>query len=131
MSFPRLLSAVLWFGLIVTFQSHATVLVPAGSIWKYLDDGSDQGIAWRTIDYEDDGWLSGPAQLGYGDGDEATTVEFGPDEDSKYVTTYFRHVFELTDTNGLTNLVVRLLRDDGGIVYLNGVEVFRHNMPTN
>ena len=123
------LTAALWVGLIVTFQCHATVLAPAGSIWKYLDDGSDQGTAWRSIDYEDDGWLSGPAQLGYGDGDEATTVEFGPDEDNKYITTYFRHVFELTDTNGLTNLVLRLLRDDGAIVYLNGVEVFRHNMP--
>jgi hypothetical protein len=119
----------LCLGCIVTFQCHAA-LVPAGSTWKYLDDGSDQGTAWRSIDYEDDGWLSGPAQLGYGDGDEATVVEFGPDEDNKYITTYFRHIFELTDTNGITNLVVRLLRDDGGIVYLNGVEVFRSNMPT-
>lgn len=125
---PR--AVVLWVCLIVTTQCHATILVPAGSVWKYLDDGTDQGIAWRSIDYEDDGWLSGPAQLGYGDGDEATTVEFGSDEDDKYITTYFRHVFELTDTNGLTNLIVRLLRDDGGIVFLNGVEIFRHNMPT-
>jgi hypothetical protein len=113
----------------VSAQAAGLVLVPAGSVWKYLDDGSDQGTAWRSIDYEDDGWPQGPAQLGYGDGDEATVVDFGPDEDDKFLTTYFRHVFELTDTNGLTNLTVRLLRDDGGVVYLNGVEIFRSNMP--
>lgn len=110
-------------------RAAGLALVPAGSVWKYLDDGSDQGTAWRSIDFEDDGWAQGPAQLGYGDGDEATVVGFGPDEDDKYLTTYFRHVFELTDTNGLTNLTVRLLRDDGGVVYLNGVEIFRSNMP--
>ena len=26
-------------------------------------------------------------------------------------------------------MIVELLRDDGGIVYLNGVEIFRSNMP--
>ena len=26
--------------------------------------------------FDDDGWASGPAQLGYGDGDEATVVDF-------------------------------------------------------
>src|SRR5688572_33288115 len=105
------------------------VLVPAGSTWKYLDDGSNQSNAWQTIDYEDDGWEAGPAQLGYGDGDEATIVSYGPDADNKYITTYFRHVFEVADLTGITNVVVRLLRDDGGIVYLNGVEVLRVNMP--
>src|SRR5439155_21294515 len=29
-----------------------------------------------------------------------------------------------------TNALARLLRDDGGVVYLNGTEVFRSNMPT-
>ena len=44
--------------------------------------------------------------------------------------TYFRRAFEISNPGSISNLVVRLLRDDGGIVYLNGVEVFRSNMPT-
>ncbi|MCI0744792.1 MAG: metallophosphoesterase [Verrucomicrobia subdivision 3 bacterium] len=120
------LLTITFFGFQTAFSA---VLVPAGSVWKYLDDGSNQSNAWQTIEFEDDGWESGPAQLGYGDGDEATIVSFGTNANSKFITTYFRHVFEVADLTGITNVTVRLQRDDGGIVYLNGVEIFRSNMP--
>jgi hypothetical protein len=107
----------------------AAPLVQWGSVWKYLDNGTDQSNAWRSVDYEDDGWSSGPAQLGYGDGDEATEVGWGTNASSKYITTYFRQWFSVPDPSALTNLVLRLLRDDGAIVYINGVEVYRSNMP--
>ena len=54
--------------------SAATVtLVPTGSAWKYLDNGSNQGTAWRSTAFNDSGWAWGPAELGYGDGGEATS----------------------------------------------------------
>jgi hypothetical protein len=104
--------------------------VPTGSVWKYLDNGSDQGTAWRAASFNDSTWRSGPAQLGYGDGDEATTVGFGPDANNKFITTYFRRAFNVTNSSLFTNLTLRVLRDDGAVVYLNGVEVWRTNMPT-
>jgi len=104
-------------------------LVAAGSVWKYLDNGSDQGTAWYGIGFDDTGWASGPAELGYGDGDEATVVSYGPDSNNKYITTYFRHTFGVSDPSKHQNLLLRILRDDGAVVYLNGVEVFRTNMP--
>jgi hypothetical protein len=107
-----------------------TAIVPPGSAWKYLDDGSDQGTAWRTLLFDDSAWPTGLAQLGYGDGDEATTNSFGPDPNNKIITYYYRHVFVVPDAALYTNLMIKLLRDDGGIVYLNGVEIFRSNMPT-
>jgi hypothetical protein len=103
-------------------------LVAQGATWKYLDDGSDQGTAWRGSGFNDAAWDSGPAQLGYGDGDEATVVNDGPDND-RFITTYFRHSFNVTNAANYTNLFVRLLRDDGAVGYLNGAELFRHNMP--
>jgi hypothetical protein len=103
-------------------------LVAQGANWKYLDDGSDQGTAWRTTGFNDAAWDSGLAQLGYGDGDEATVVNDGPDSD-RFITTYFRRSFNVTNAANYTNLLVRLLRDDGAVGYLNGVELFRHNMP--
>lgn len=106
-----------------------TALVPAGSVWKYLDDGSDQGTAWREVGFIDTAWRSGPAQLGYGDGDEATVIGFGPQSNAKYVTAYFRHSFQVAGVGRVSQLTVRLLRDDGAVVYLNGTEVFRSNMP--
>jgi len=105
-------------------------LVPAGSVWKYLDNGTDQSTAWRATDFNDSGWASGPAQLGYGDGDERTVVNSGP-TNNHYITTYFRRWFLATNPALFTNLTVRLLRDDGGVVYLNGVEIFRSNMPVD
>jgi hypothetical protein len=95
-----------------------------------LDNGSDQGTAWRALGFIDGSWASGPAQLGYGDGDEATVVSFGPDLNNKYVTTYFRRNFTVQDPARVQNLILNLLRDDGAVVYINGQEVFRVGMPT-
>lgn len=104
-------------------------LVPQGSVWKYLDDGSDQGMAWQTPGFDDDPWSSGRAQLGYGDGDEATVVSFGPNPNQRFITTYFRHTFQVADPGAITFLNLRVLRDDGFVAYLNGTEVARNNLP--
>ncbi len=104
-------------------------ILAAGSTWKYLDNGSDQGTAWIATNFNDTAWASGPAQLGYGEGDEATIISFGPNASAKYTTTYFRRAFTVANPALYTNLSVNVLRDDGVIVFLNGVEVFRSNMP--
>ena len=106
-------------------------LVPTGAVWKYLDNGSNPGNAWRSNSFNDAAWKSGSAQFGYGDGDEATVVSFGPNATNKYITTYFRRSFPVFDTNLVSSLTARLLRDDGAVVYLNGAEVWRNNLPTN
>ncbi len=108
-------------------------LVASNSVWKYLDNGSDQGTAWTTAGFDDSQWASGPAELGYGDDvelrPEATVVGYGPDANNKYVTTYFRHYFTVYEPSQITNLVVRLMRDDGAVVYLNGNEIVRDGVP--
>ena len=130
------MSKKIYFLLLLFVLSFSTrlnaqeVFIPKGAEWKYLDDGSDQGTAWQELDFDDSGWASGPAQLGYGDGDEATVVSYGPSSSNKYITTYFRHSFELSDISDLNALLVKLLRDDGAVVYLNGTEIVRSNMPS-
>ncbi len=106
-----------------------TALVTAGSTWKYLDNGSNQGTAWRASGFDDSAWPSGPAQLGYGDGDEATVVSYGANASSKFITTYFRKSFNVADPAAFTGLTLRLKRDDGVVVFLNGTEVHRDNLP--
>jgi hypothetical protein len=110
------------------FLDVNTPLVPKGAMWKFLDNGTDQGTAWRGPGFNDNAWASGPAQLGFGDGDEATVINGGPST-NRFVTTYFRRSFVATPA-AFSNLSLRVLRDDGAIVFLNGVEVFRSNMPT-
>jgi uncharacterized repeat protein (TIGR01451 family) len=109
----------------------AITLLAAGSSWKYLDNGSEQGVAWRGLTFDDGDWDSGPAQLGYGDGDEITEVSFGGNPNAKFITTYFRTSFVVEDATKLTNAVVHLLRDDGAAVYLNGTQVVRSNLAVN
>ncbi|OQP59556.1 hypothetical protein A3860_37215 [Niastella vici] len=105
-----------------------TVLIPAGATWKYLDNGSNQGTAWRATSFNDGSWASGPAQLGYGDGDEATVVKYGPQSDNKYTTTYFRKTISVADASVFSNYTLQVKRDDGIVVYVNGVEKYRNNM---
>lgn len=105
-----------------------TTLVSAEAQWKYLDDGSDQGVAWRQRAFDDTAWAVGAAQLGYGDGDEQTVVSYGPDADNRYVTTYFRKTFEVDPAVVFETLTLKLVFDDGAAVYLNGVEIARLNL---
>lgn len=109
--------------------SQRTTLVGENAVWKYLDNGTDPGPAWKQGTFNDSSWSSGPAQLGYGDGDEATVVGFGGNPNNKFVTTYFRRQFVVTNPAAFTGFELELLRDDGAVVYLNGVEIFRSNMP--
>ena len=109
--------------------STGTTIVPSGSSWRYLDNGSNQGTAWRARTFADTAWKQGNAQLGYGDGDESTVVSFGPNANQKYVTTYFRRQFTV-DPSTLGTVTLQLKRDDGAVVYLNGTEIVRSNMPT-
>jgi hypothetical protein len=116
-----------------------TALVPKHATWKYLDNGSNQGTAWRAVAFNDASWASGPAPLGYGDSDEVTTVDCGPGaagvcspgngQSNNYITTYFRKSFTVSDPSRFSSLTLRLHRDDGAVVYLNGTELVRSNMP--
>ncbi|MGI9245065.1 MAG: metallophosphoesterase, partial [Verrucomicrobiales bacterium] len=106
-----------------------TPLIARGATWSYLDDGSDQGTAWADPAFDDSGWSQGAAQLGYGDGDEETVVSFGSNSSSKHITTYFRHTFTVTDAASIPALELGLNRDDGAVVYLNGIELRRDNLP--
>ena len=108
--------------------------VPAGSVWNYLDDGSNQGTAWRSPVFDDSSWESGSAQLGYGDGDEATVIDFVDTDPitpgiQKNLTTYFRHTFNLADVSNISSAVIRLKVDDGASVFLNETEIIRENLP--
>jgi len=109
-------------------SAQDVLLIPFGSTWKYLDNGSNQGTAWRATAFNDAAWASGPAELGYGDGDEATVVSYGPSSSAKYITTYFRHSFTITDQSAHRGYLLRLKKDDGAIVYANGTEVMRANV---
>ena len=86
-------------------------------------------FAWYAPDYDASAWLSGPAELGYGDGDEATVTQSQGIFGQRITTQYFRHEFTPGDLTEFDQLTLTMLRDDGAVVYLNGAELGRTNMP--
>jgi len=110
-------------------SSISTQLVSKGSVWAYDDDGSVDSD-WRDLQYDASSWDNGPGQLGYGDDDEQTVVSYGSNHRKKHVTTWFRHEFEVDDPGLLDTVTLSLMRDDGAVVYLNGAEVARDNLPS-
>jgi phosphodiesterase/alkaline phosphatase D-like protein len=108
-----------------------TRVISQGSVWKYLDNGGDQGTAWSQPTFNDSGWASGPGKLGYEDG-AVTVLRQGPDgmtSATKFITYYFRQSFTVPDATKVALLTANVLRDDGVVIYLNGVEAGRSNMP--
>ena len=100
-----------------------------GEEWRYYDLAMEpplqfpDSIAWFEPDYVDSLWSVDTAQLGYGDGDEATVIS------DTTLTAYFRYSFHVSDSADLGAVELNLLYDDGAVVYLNGTEVWRVNMP--
>ncbi|NCG26162.1 MAG: hypothetical protein GWP42_01285 [Verrucomicrobiales bacterium] len=117
------------------FINGATVtdeLIPKESVWKYLDDGSNQGTLWQSPEFDDSSWEEGRAELGYGDGAsgaEGTLLSYGSVGSDKHVTTYFRRTFQVDEASEIMSIDLGLRRDDGAVVYLNGKEIWRSAMP--
>lgn len=119
----------------------AETVIPAGAVWRWFTSAAGLGASeivpghpswstsdWKHPDFVDLTWSQGPGQLGYGEGDEATKVPFGPDASAKWITAYFRHRFTVSNPATIVAATLQLRRDDGAIVYLNGREVARQSI---
>lgn len=117
--------------ILLTFYSAAinaqVNLVDLGASWKYFDQAAEpnpQGNQdWFENGFDDSDWDIGPAQLGYGDQDESTLIN------NNTKTAYFRHEFNFTNPQNIFQLNLQLVYDDGAVIYINGTEWNRINMP--
>ena len=113
------------------FLADAETLFSAGSEWSYSDRGDPGTTDWREFGFDDSGWSNGVGAFAYGSGTQIgttlSTVDAGGDN---LLTAYFRKAFFLTNAAEVVALKVDLRRDDGAVVYVNGVETLRDNMPS-
>jgi uncharacterized repeat protein (TIGR01451 family) len=124
-------------GVYIDIDNVSTPLFSLGSPWKWHADGSLPAADWNTTTYSDATWNTGNGELGYGDGDETTCIPYGCNGDicnpttncGKYITYYFRKDINIPSLAGIGNFIFNYKRDDGIVVYVNGTEVFRENMP--
>jgi len=107
-----------------------SILINRELVWKYSDSGTDLGNSWIAANFNETSWKSGQAELGYGDNDEKTVIGYGADSNNKYITSYFRKSFVLNNKQKVSGLTLLLKCDDGAVIYLNGSEIQRYNMPS-
>lgn len=117
-------SAIAYNGGVTT----SSPIIP-GSAWTYLDGGVAPAAGWADPGFAATGWKTGAGEFGYGEGDESTVLDYGPDAGNKAITSYFRRTFSVADPSRAVGLTLRLKVDDGAVIYINGHEAARRNMP--
>ncbi|HNP98419.1 MAG TPA: fibronectin type III domain-containing protein, partial [Bacteroidia bacterium] len=100
-----------------------TSIVPANAVFKYYDAGADPGTGWKLASFNDASWAQGAAELGFGD-NPVTKLKTGK------MTYYFRRTVNIATPSQYSSFIMKVRRDDGIIVYVNGTEVYRNNMPS-
>ncbi len=115
-------------------SSQTTVtLVAPNSTWQYYDQGSLDGQNWTSLNYDATTWKSGQSPLGYfvgGSRETNTYLDYGGNNNQKYPTYYFRSAFDLSQAPQADDVfTLDYTIDDGMVVYVNGTEAGRYNMP--
>src|SRR5690242_15026319 len=121
-------------GLSTAAEAAQQPLVSPGSSWRYVlgtREASVPSDAWRRIAFDDSNWSMGPTPIGYGAvaevGRIVTTVP--KSNVGHYLTVYLRHSFNVPNPERFSELALSLIVDDGAIVWINGVELGRINVP--
>jgi hypothetical protein len=102
--------------------------------WRYCESPAVDGETWQTegwtaVEFDDSAWPEGKAILGYGDPDVTTELSFGIHPQRKESSALFRRRFRAARDGRFRLLRGRVCCDDGAVVYVNGQEVFRNNLP--
>ncbi len=97
-----------------------------GSSWRYWFAASAPAPGWQAADYDDAGWPTGTAPLGWGHAGLGTVLEAPA---PRPLTSYYRAEFEVAEPAEVATLLLTTRADDGIVVYVNGLEVSRTHMP--
>lgn len=100
---------------------HYEMAVNALSSWKYRAGSASLDTNWRNNSFSDGSWSSGIGGIGFGDGDDNTTI-------SATVSVMMRKTFTIPDTSQILKAILMMDYDDGFVAYLNGVEIARANL---
>lgn len=92
-----------------------------GTVWAYHYHNESIPANWIQPAYNDAAWLRGPTGIGYGDGDDATTIP-------PTVSLYARFHFSIENIATVMAAVLHIDYDDGFVAYLNGHEIARANL---
>lgn len=114
----------------VTNAPVTSTAIAAGSTWRWKFDATAPPSGWNTTSFDPSSWASGAGVLGYGDASVVTNIDsYSGDTTQRPKAAYFVRSFQVSDASKVTQLVINTVANDGIVVYVNGVEVNRTNMP--
>ncbi|WP_109472579.1 PKD domain-containing protein [Ornithinimicrobium cavernae] len=106
----------------------AATVVARDASWEWYYGAAAPAVDWAAVDGDRSGWQVGGAPLGWGFAAVQTDIDIdGPTSDRPRVA-YFATDFEVSDPSKVVQLELDTVANDGVVVYVNGVEVGRHNM---
>lgn len=115
-----------WRSSQIGFSGAKKTFIAQGSDWSYrkgLSEASDPIHDWTRLNFlEDTSWLNGTAPIGRREPDYVVT--YLGDAQYNYSTLFLRKVFTVEGPLP-SSAILKLLYDDGVIVWLNGNEIFR------
>ena len=111
----------------VTTPADSTILA-AGSDWSWRYAASAPDPDWITNGFDDSAWSSAAAVFGFGGTDVETDIGDGAPS-PRPLAAQFRTEFTTGDLGGASTVTLNVLANDGVIVYINGEEVGRDNLP--
>ena len=123
MKLKKIISTFL-FWIFLNSPLYAIMVLDQNSIWKYNDKGVNFNSSWKTKLFNDATWPTGKGEFGFGD-NPVTPLK------KNRTCYYFRKTFNVINPQQYGVFKVKLRRDDGVIVYLNGTKVFSNNLPTS
>ncbi|WP_369047800.1 helix-turn-helix transcriptional regulator [Tenacibaculum sp. UWU-22] len=103
-------------------------IIKQGDVWKYYDTGIPASN-WTSLVFSDKEWKEGISPLGYGDKLIKTELNYGLDPDHKDLVKFFRKKIVLKSPFDYLMYELKVQRDDGIVIYVNGREIERDNMP--
>jgi len=111
-----------------------TTFITSAQPWKYAASLTAYPVAqstttWNQPTYDDTAWTTATAPVGYGETGLGTTLTVGKPSGGANQVTCFRKTFTVPDPSLVYQLAAELNADDGAVIWINGQQAVRCNMP--
>ena len=104
-------------------------VIPAASSWSWRYAAGAPDSNWKNLGFDASAWNVGAGVLGFGSATLGTNIDVPPPTSNRPLAAYFVSQFNVDSAAKVTKLALKTVADDGVVVYVNGTEVARSNMP--
>lgn len=106
---------------ITQLVDHWETAINNNDFFNYTVPSTEPDTNWIYNGFITTGWLNGMGGIGYGDGDDNTTI-------GMCSSVYYYIDFNVADSSVISKAILSMDYDDAFIAYLNGKEVARNNV---